>query len=110
MKGVMHMSTYELITSICRILSIIIELIKTCKKEGKPTWRGRVKISLNIPLLLYAEIMKKSSTVIAIIFIVASMALWCISRFVSYIPGIIISVFAAICGVCAIIILARKDV
>lgn len=52
------MSTYELITSICRILSIIIELIKTCKKEGKPTWRGRVKISLNIPLLLYAEIMK----------------------------------------------------
>lgn len=103
------MSTYELITSICRILSIIIELIKTCKKEGKPTWRGRVKISLNIPLLLYARIMKKSS-IIAIIFIVASISLWCISRFVGYIPGIIISVFAAICSVCAIIILARKDV
>lgn len=54
--------------------------------------------------------MKKSSIIIAIIFIVASMALWCISRFVGYIPGIIISVFAAICSVCAIIILARKDV
>lgn len=53
---------------------------------------------------------EKSSTVIAIIFIVVSMSLWCISRFVSYIPGIIISVFAAICSVCAIIILARKDV
>lgn len=30
------MSTYELITSICRILSIIIELINTCKKKENP--------------------------------------------------------------------------
>lgn len=104
------MSTYELITSICKILSVIIELIKTCKKEGKPTWHGRVTVVPYHLFLLYARIMKKSSIIIAIIFIVASMALWCILRFVGYIPGIIISVFAAICSVCAIIILARKDV
>lgn len=72
---------------------------------------ARTSDSRSLPsIFIICKDYEKSSIIIAIIFIVASMALWCISRFVGYIPGIIISVFAAICSVCAIIILARKDV
>ena len=54
------MSTYELITSICRILSIIIELIKTCLSWL--TFQSPIPFGLNLrPLQTRQEFVNKIS-------------------------------------------------
>lgn len=60
----------------------------------------------NLPFIVYAFIMKKSS--IVAVFIAASALFQGISIFLDGVPGIILSVCALVCSICSLILALRK--